>query len=241
MSIDKKTLKIIDGVVKLRIKDYLASTSFKQSIKEIVHKEMIQILLENTMKSNNIVENNTAIRSVRTAQPAKKYPQLPKTAAKPRARTEIRYSKDDTLNRILANTAKDKGGVNSLSYGSPLMDNMDSPGIKQQRGIPAGSVNLNSINDEASLIARSEMSKIGHVGKIIEDNVDYSQFENTSSVPSSPEDSLSDGLQDIETDELMEAMAEDPQYDHVVNALTKDYSSLLNLTEEKVRMRRPSV
>jgi len=235
MSIDKKTLKVIDEVVKLRIKNYLASTSFKQSIKEIIHKEMIQLLLENTIKSN--ITEDIAPRAVRSSSP-KTYPQLPKNTTKMKPRAEIRYSKDDILNRILSNTAKDKNGVNSLSYGNPLMDNVDTLSNGNKRG--SEPLNLNSINDEASIIAKSELSKYSNVGKIIQDNTDYSQFEHTS-VNGTAEDSMSDGLQNIETDSLMQAMSGDPKYDHVVNALTKDYSSLLNLTEEKVKMRRPSI
>jgi len=207
---NKKIVRVIDELIKSRLKLYLNSNEFKQKLTEATHKEIINILLEN---SSSIKSNIIETASVPVSKPIKNFPKLP---------TNNRFTKDNVLNSILNDTANDPVGMSKLDYGNPLV----SPSsVNIPKSSKPSMTNL-IMEDDAIL------SEFNSVKNRLQPNINNAEQIDLKSIGQLE-------IENINTDQLMESMAEDPRYSHIYNALNRDYSELLKVTDDKVKNRRP--
>jgi len=231
---NKKLAKLIDRIVEMRLKKILKSQALQQIIKEQVSKEVIKLLVEVNLSPNKQTTVRTAKKVGRTPNlldvlGEKKnagYPRLPTITQT--GQPERKFTKNPSLNKILNQTAKDKVGMSRLnSSGNPLVD---MGGL----GNMGGQVDLSALSTENPGLITSELSRMG-----IDPNkiANMGEFDGGVDVPVdlTNEDMLSEGLDNVDISEL----AQDEKYGHLVNALTRDYSDVLNLVDEKVKARRP--
>jgi len=229
---NKKLAMLINKIVEMRLKKILKSQALQQIIKEQVTKEVIKLLVEVNLSPNKQTTARTVKKVGRTPNlldvlGEKKnagYPRLPSITQT--GQPERTFSKNPGLNKILNQTARDKVGMSRLnSSGNPLVD---------MAGMGSGQVDLSALSTENPGLITSELSRMG-----IDPNkiANMGEFDGGVDVPVdlTNEDMLSEGLDNVDISEL----AQDEKYGHLVNALTRDYSDVLNLVDEKVKARRP--
>jgi hypothetical protein len=220
---NKKLAKLIDKIVEIRLKRILKSDQFNQLIKEQVSKEVIKLLVEINLKPNKVVSTKkptTHLTDLLKEKQNVNYPRLPNKTV---TRT---YSKNPSLNALLNQTARDKVGLSRLdSSGNPLVD--------MQGGIDPRTLEGNSIGSVTSELANLGISP-GRISNLEEITGDVN-------IPMdlTKEDMLSEGLDQIDINQVAEVAGVDDRYGHLVNAFTRDYSEVLNLVDEKVKSKRP--
>lgn len=239
---NKKLAKLIDEIVKLRIQKILKSEDFKALIKEEAHKEVIKILLE--AKGETRTNKKTISTPLRTAvsvlgedtrKKERIYPILPNRAQKT-------FSKNPTLNAILSATAGNASAMASYNNQSSLADLVDGG-----RPVKIGAnstllnnripVDVGNLANEALIMAQSELSKYGMSSKSVteEINMDSPNYTNTNF-----KDTFSDQYveynEDISNiDDRMILEGVDDGLVRVANALTRDYSQLLEKADQKAK------
>ena len=243
---DRKLAKLIDGIVKLRLEKILKSDKFKALIKEEAQKEVIKILLEakneigTTKKSNSTSLKRTAasVLGEDNRRKERTYPKLPNRGTKT-------FSKNPTLNAILNQTAGDPEAMASYNNQTSLADMVDGGQAIRvgENLIPMNnriSVDPNSLANEALAMAQGELSRYG-MAKSIKTEINMDE-----SAPASS------NFKDMFGDKYVEYNEDISQIDdgmilegnneglaHVANALTRDYSQLLQKADQKAKEKRP--
>lgn len=225
---NKKLAKLIDEIVKLRLKKILKSESFNNLIKERVSKEVVNLLLESNASpkqtSHSSKKTTPNLTSLLKEKEENKYPRLPKNGR--------RLSKDSNLNNILNQTANDRSGMARFNKNNRGNDLIDLNGSVEEYMMGGGVGPM-----EGSL--RSELSQLGIDPSKIS-NLDDLEGDINIDMAATEEDMLSEGIDQIDVDNTIQAASQNDRYAHLVNAFTKDYSDVMQSIDEKVKINRPA-
>lgn len=243
---NKKLAKLIDGIVKLRLEKILKSDQFKSIIEEQVNKKVIKILLEAngginiSAKKQQVKKSTTAaeILGEDTRKVQRTYPKLPN-------KSNRTFSKNPTLNTILKQTAGDTYAMASYNSQTSLADMVDSgQSIKNVINNPMlsnrVSVDPGNLANEALAMAQGELSKYSTAKSITtEINMDESNSTLTSFKDMFDDKYIeyNEDISNIDSSTLLEGV--DNGLDHVANALTRDYSTLLAKADKMAKDKRP--